>query len=80
MRRGAVRWEGKTYLYQPTRDNRRSYRTAPSDCLFGFNGVDEAVRERSSTSGKDGTPRPKTCSMAENKTSIKLEVKRFGRQ
>src|SRR4051812_22255793 len=28
------------YLYQQIRCNRRSHRTAPSDCLFGFNGVD----------------------------------------
>src|SRR4051812_44125213 len=75
MRRGAVHWKGKTYIYQPIRDNHISYRTAPSDCLFGFNGVDAvAVRERSSSTEKDGGSTVEDLLLTESKTSIKLEA------
>ena len=51
----AVSLGEESNIYRQIRSNRRSDRRAPSDCLFGFNGVDEvAVRERSSTSEKDG--------------------------
>ena len=61
--RGGRRWENEEmkrfagemgYKYPRVKRNRRSDRRAPSDCLFGFNGVDVAVRERSSSSEKDG--------------------------
>src|SRR3954463_15224211 len=75
MSEGRFRWKGKTYLYRQIRDNRRSYRTTPSDCLFGFNGVDAvAIRERSSSTEKDGGSTVKDFLLTESKTSIKLEA------
>src|SRR3954470_23180604 len=63
------------YLYRHIRCNRRSHRTAPSDCLFGFNGVDAvAVRERSSSTEKDGGSTIEDLLLTESKTSIKLEA------
>src|SRR3954467_3649559 len=64
------------YLYRQIRCNRRSNRTAPCDCLFGFNGVDAvAVRERSSSTKKDGGSTIEDLLLTESKTSIKLEAK-----
>ena len=75
MRCGAVSLGEERYLYLQIIRNRRSDQRAPSDCLFGLNGVDEvAVCERSSASEKDGAQRPKTCSLTECKTSIKLDA------
>src|SRR3954470_7851090 len=63
------------YLYRHIRCNCRSNRTAPSDCLFGFNGVDAvAVRERSSLTEKDGGSTIEDLLLTESKASIKLEA------
>ena len=75
MRCGTVSLVEESYIYQHIRDNRRSNRTAPSDCLFGFNGVDSvAVRERSSSTEKYGGSMVEDLLLTESKTSIKLEA------